>query len=48
MNDFGMPPGELYALNIKPGLLPLKTDSYDPSSPWLGNSSLKELYDKRV
>lgn len=48
MNDFGMPPGEMYALNVKTGILPLKTDTYDPSSPWLGNSALKGLYDSRV
>ena len=27
-----------------PGALPAKTDMYDPHSPWLGNSKLKEAY----
>jgi sodium/potassium-transporting ATPase subunit alpha len=44
MNDFGMPSSSLFGMALLAGAQPLPSDSYDPHSPWLGNSTLKDLY----
>ena len=44
MNDFGIPPMQLFWMCSKLGYSPLTTDTYDPNSPWLGNSNLKKSW----
>ncbi len=46
MNDFGIPPIEVLFLNSKKGVSPNLNDVFDPYSPWLGNTVLRENYIK--
>ncbi len=44
-NDFGFPPASLqFTANI-PLYIPAVGDTYNPTSPFLGSSTLKMLYD---
>lgn len=45
MNDYGFKPGTLMGMNLKPGVVPLSTDTYNPYNPLggYGNSNYKYL-----
>lgn len=47
-NDFGFPPSSLQFTSSLPLYIPAQSDVYNPTSPFLGSSTLKALYDART
>ena len=43
MNDFGFVPGQLWAKNNIPIILPEDGDLYNPTSPFFGNTNLAKI-----